>query len=357
MNILYTLSGFGFGHASRTKIMVELLKKFGHQVKIATYGQGIDFLKDFFPEDLIEIKGFKNMFAADSLSVSKMALEIIKKIPIILTYNINVFRKITKKFKIDVIFNDFEPTSRWFARTTNIPLVTIDNQSLSHFGKLDISGKYKKDFLYINMLIGLFLPWGDWRFIVSFVPELTPLKKRLSPNSFIIPSPLRQEMFSLKTEKKDFVLVYQTAQVYKERLLKILSNLNHNFFCYNLGKGYGFKNIVFKKFSANGFLQDLASCKAVIINGGLTVMSEAIYFRKPIFSLPIKGDFEQILNGLILEKSGYGYFCRELKEEHLQRFLNNLSVYEEKLKNYQGDKNKTLEKKLLRVLRKIEYGE
>jgi uncharacterized protein (TIGR00661 family) len=109
-----------------------------------------------------------------------------------------------------------------------------------------------------------------------------------------------------------------------------------------------------KNFSEEEFLNDLSKAKAVILNGGFTLMSEAIYLKKPIFSIPIKGDFEQILNGLILEKSGWGVFCSHLNEKVLKNFLKNLSLFEENLKEYNQNKNAIFEKKLLRVLDKIE---
>jgi len=35
-------------------------------------------------------------------------------------------------------------------------------------------------------------------------------------------------------------------------------------------------------------------------------MSEALFFNKPIYSIPIQNQFEQMLNGYYLERLGYG---------------------------------------------------
>jgi len=49
-----------------------------------------------------------------------------------------------------------------------------------------------------------------------------------------------------------------------------------------------------------------------------------------------------------------GVFCSHLNEKVLKNFLKNLSLFEENLKEYNQNKNAIFEKKLLRVLDKIE---
>lgn len=357
MNILYTLSGFGFGHAVRSRVVIEELRKLGHSVKIATYGQGVDYLKRFFSDEIIEIKGLKQSYLAGRLFASGTFLKGVKDLPSLIGKNFSLFKKIIKNFRIDVVFNDFEPSFRWFSRIAGIPLVTIDNQFLSHLCKIDVPSKFFTEFFTINTLISFFYPWGDWRFITSFAPELTPVKKIYAPNTFIIPPILREKIFELKPKYEDFILVYQTVPIYKKELLKIFRRLKEKFICYNLGKPSQTRNIILKNFSEDEFLEDLSKAKAVVMNGSFTLMSEAIYLKKPIFSIPIKGDFEQILNGLILERAGYGMFCREINEEILKKFIKKIPLFEKKLKTYRQNKNITFEKKLIRVLNKIELGE
>lgn len=357
MNILYTLSGFGFGHAVRSRVVIERLKKMGHFVKIATSGQGIEYLKKFFPNEVIEIKGLKHYFLGGHISITGTFLKGLQTSPIILGKNFPLLRKIVKNFQIQVIFNDFELSGRWLARIMNIPLVTIENQLLSHLCRLEVPSKFLPEYLVINGMISGFYPWGDWRFIPSFAPELTPPKKRYSPNTFVVPPILRKEIFELQPKKEDFILVYQTAPIYKKELFRVFRKSKENFVCYNLGKPSKTRNIILKNFSEKEFLNDLSRAKAVIMNGGFTLMGEAIYLKKPIFSLPIKRDFEQILNGLLLKKAGYGMFCEKFNKGALKKFLGNLSLFEEKLKGYEQKRNIVFEKKLMRVLNKIEFGE
>ena len=55
-------------------------------------------------------------------------------------------------------------------------------------------------------------------------------------------------------------------------------------------------------------MQYLKQTKAIITNGGFTVISEALYLKKPIFSIPIKNQFEQALNAKFVEKLGAGVY-------------------------------------------------
>jgi UDP-N-acetylglucosamine:LPS N-acetylglucosamine transferase len=64
--------------------------------------------------------------------------------------------------------------------------------------------------------------------------------------------------------------------------------------------------VTFKTFSEDGLLSDMASCDFVICGGGHTLMSEALYYGKPIISLPVKGAFEQWLNAHYLRKLRFG---------------------------------------------------
>ena len=126
------------------------------------------------------------------------------------------------------------------------------------------------------------------------------------------------------------------------------------FYIYNLNfKTSLSKNLIVKNFSEREFLNDLINCQAVIANGGFTLMSEAIYLGKPMLSWPIKNDFEQILNAILLEKSGYGKFVSTMNTQIFEEFLNNLNLYKNNLKNYHQDKNKIFEEKLKNILIKI----
>ena len=69
-------------------------------------------------------------------------------------------------------------------------------------------------------------------------------------------------------------------------------------------------NLHYRPFSKEGFMSDLASSKAVMATAGFTLMSEALWLKKPMLALPMAGQFEQQLNGHCLEQMGLGKNAR-----------------------------------------------
>ena len=60
-------------------------------------------------------------------------------------------------------------------------------------------------------------------------------------------------------------------------------------------------------------------------------MSEAIALKKPILSVPVQGQFEQILNSINLEKRGFGEYHKAFSAEIIRKFLKKLKKYEKNL--------------------------
>ncbi|HAN31481.1 MAG TPA: teichoic acid biosynthesis protein, partial [Myxococcales bacterium] len=101
-------------------------------------------------------------------------------------------------------------------------------------------------------------------------------------------------------------------------------------------------NLVWRPFSQQGFIDDLASCTAVIAGGGFSLMSEAIYLGKPVLSVPLGGQFEQILNALWLQKLGYGIYRQQVAQRELKEFLERCPELIDNLKSYRQQGNTEL---------------
>ena len=98
-------------------------------------------------------------------------------------------------------------------------------------------------------------------------------------------------------------------------------------------------SIVYKHFGKVGFLEDLASCKAVIATAGFTLMTESFYLRKPYLALPMRGQFEQELNAFWMAKLNYGINVRRIRSEAVGNFFCRLPEFEEKLNDYSDNNN------------------
>jgi uncharacterized protein (TIGR00661 family) len=101
-------------------------------------------------------------------------------------------------------------------------------------------------------------------------------------------------------------------------------------------------NVYFRPFSADGFLDDLRTARAVIAGGGFSLMSEAVSLGVPMLSIPIEGQFEQDLNARYLEQLGYGAWTRKLSEKAVRSFLEGTDEYCRRLSQYKKQDNRML---------------
>jgi uncharacterized protein (TIGR00661 family) len=101
-------------------------------------------------------------------------------------------------------------------------------------------------------------------------------------------------------------------------------------------------NLTFRPFSEAAFIDDLRTSRAVVAGGGYTLMSEAVYLRKPVLSLPVKGQFEQTLNALYLEKLSYGRHAKVLDKQTLDSFLADVPRCAQALEGYSQDGNRLM---------------
>ncbi len=342
-NILYGVSGEGSGHSSRSKeILSHLSKK--HKVHVITYGKAYPYLEKYFPTT--KIYGLHLSFKDNKIEYVKTFMN-----------NLNNFvssfedfknlRKLLKNFKPDLIITDFEPTSVILSNLYNVPLISIDNQHRITNLKIEVPDKYKKEFFVCKSVIKAIVPDANYYLATSFFKEKLNDKK-----TFIAEPIIREDVMKLIPSNKGHVLVYQTSKSNK-KVLKELKSVDQKFIIYGFDVSKKDKNLIFKKFSTSGFLNDLASCKAVITNGGFTLMTEALYLKKPVLSEPIQGQFEQILNAYYLNKMGYGEFVEKMSGLEIKKFLNNIPIYERELENYTSKDNKKIFKKLDKIVKKL----
>jgi hypothetical protein len=83
---------------------------------------------------------------------------------------------------------------------------------------------------------------------------------------------------------------------------------------------------------------------------GFTLMTEAFYLRKPYLALPMRGQFEQELNGYLLARLKYGVNLRRIRTEAVGNFLYRLPDYTDNLNAYRAEDNRAIKAKLRELL-------
>lgn len=342
VRILYGVAGEGMGHAIRSKPIIEhLIKK--NKLIIVTSRKPYDFLKKNF-NNVYDIHGLHLNYKNNKVQNMKTFFSNMYKLPKGSYYSIKKLMKLIKEFKPEVLISDFEPFTHLVSRLYQIPLISIDNMHVMTNCKIKIPKRYYKDYLAARVIVKSFVSKADYFLINTFF--YPKVKKK---NTYLFPPILRPEILKAKTLKGNHIMVYQTSKTDK-RLMKSLSKIDEKFIVYNFDYDKKLKNVILKKFDEKEFVDDLASCKAFIVNGGFTAISEAVYLGKPVLSVPIKKQFEQILNAIFIDELGYGEFHKKLKVKSIEKFISNIDDYRKNLKKYKKEDNKRILKKLDSIL-------
>ena len=303
--IFYSISGEGMGHSTRSEAIINHLISKGHKLVIFSYGRAFDYLSESFKTnkqilEVVKISGVNFVYEKNNFKLGKTIIRESSKISPLLIKNTSIFLNMTLKYKPSLILTDFEPISNKIARVIGIPLICIDN--INFITKCRIDKKFRTSI--IKNFTGQILKFnGDYNFITTVFD--VPLKRKYEKNTYLVGPIIRNYFKNVELVKKNHILVYQTSKS-NDYLMDILKETDEEYIIYGFDKTQIDKNLIFKKPSKKGFAKDLISCKAIITNGGFTLISEAVTLEKPILSIPVKRQIEQEINAYYVNKSGFG---------------------------------------------------
>jgi uncharacterized protein (TIGR00661 family) len=335
-NILYGVNGEGSGHSTRAKEMIKHLQSQGHSVHVASFDRGLRNLKSEF--DVTEIYGLRLAYVRNRVRYRKTIFGNLLKAPRA-AKSIKQLTRLAEEWAIDLVVTDFEPLTCHVAHRAGLPVISIDNQHLLTRAEISYPRECRKDAAAAKLVTRFMTHGCDAYLVISFFEA--PLRRR---DTFLFPPILRQEVLQARASSGDYVLVYVTSP--SAELTELLKRIRQRFVCYGF-EGEGEEgNLVFRKPSLDGFLTDLAGCKAVLANSGFSLISEALHLRKPYLAWPLKRQFEQVFNAYYIHKMGYGAYWDDLNKERIESFLFNLDEYRENLRSYPAQDNSRIFGKL-----------
>ena len=354
MRILYGVVGEGMGHATRSRVLLEELSK-EHEVHIVVSGRAKDYLAKRFP-NVHGIWGLTLAYEGNSIKKLQTLVQNVSGAIKGWPDNVRQYFELAEQFKPDVVVSDFESFSYLFARNQRLPVISVDNMQIINRAKhesLLLSG-WEDAFEGTRAIVKSKLP-GCFHYLVTtfFYP---PVRKE---RTTLLPSILRPEILEAKSEPGEHLLVYQTSTT-NTALPDILKASGLPCRIYGLRRDITEDlqdgNLLYRPFSEKGFIDDLRTARAVVAGGGYTLMSEAVYLHKPMLTMPVKGQFEQVLNALYLEKLGYGMYAPELTQERLEEFLKRVPACQKALEGYHQEGNvKMIEALREQIHRAAEY--
>jgi uncharacterized protein (TIGR00661 family) len=351
MRILYGVVGEGMGHATRSKVVCEHLVEAGHEVKIVVSGRAHGFLAKTF-KDVVEIKGLTIRYVDNRMDRDGTLARNVVAAPGLIASNVGAYFQRVASFKPDAVISDFDSFAYLFAKRHRLPVLSIDNQQIISRCKL---GKFAKqgikvDYQMTKAFVRAKLPACDHYVITTFF--YPPIRPKYDENTTLVPPILRKSILEARKGARagEHVLVYQTSASDKGLLTELGRINGAKFVVYGLRKNARHGNCQLKDFSEEGFVEDLASARAVVCNGGLSLIGEAVFLGKPIFSVPVRNQYEQVLNARYIEELGWGLGAERIDADVLQAFLAEVPKFAARVAKHRQDGNRELFDVVDRVL-------
>ena len=351
MKILYGICGEGMGHATRSVVALQHLRSRGHEVLVAASGQALRVLRsgssssaavvehppsaaaalgDAFP--VLPIVGLGMRCSDGGLDLHGTIEENAQRLPAMLRDNAAAWTE-AERFAPDAVITDYDSFVWFFAAAHRVPIVSIDNAQVLPrcVHRQDAFAPYRDGMRALETFTIAKAPSAQHYVVTSFF--YPPVKPHLQLATTLVPPILRGEVLrALKAPPppaSNHVLVYKTGSLDDASVLGPLARVpEQHFVVYGLrGEAAVPPNVSAKPFDTTTFLADLAASRAVIGNAGMSLLGEALAFGKPVYVIPMRGQFEQVLNACYLEQLGYGTTSEVLEPGRLRAFLANAPVH------------------------------
>lgn len=320
--IFYGVMGDARGHLSRSLSVAQHMPS--HAFLFAGGGTVSDLKKEGY--DVVELEMLATKYKksrVDFMATLGNALSLLVKRKSAIVKRL---AEIIEDFNPDLILSDYEFFTPLAARYLGRPCVSLDHQHvLTHSTYTLPPGQF------VNRHITFFpikrLYSNATRYLVSSFFQPPPKDPSLTE---IFPPILRKVVKEHSPRDGEHVLVYTSGGAYSA-LLPFLKDRGRKFIIYGFGKLPSSNNLVFKENSIHGFLDDLVSAHYVISNGGHSLISEALYYGKPVLCFPIHFLYEQFLNGYFLQKYCYGRFSMNpaIEANIIDEFERDIPFYKE----------------------------
>jgi uncharacterized protein (TIGR00661 family) len=294
--ILYGVHGTLHGHAFRALALARHFSE--HEFLFVTHDRGTAVLAPEFP--VVEIPGPLTIYKNHRVAAWPTALHTLRQFPT-QGGRLRQIRQLIEDFQPDVALSDYDYLVAKAALQVGLPCLSVDHQHIITFCRHPLPWRHRLPYWQLALVIRLLFSQASHYLVISFFRP--PLKEGVRAR--LAPPLLRESVLARQPREGDHVLVYQSISPFPG-FLAFLRRLPHPVVVYGFHQHHRDGNLFFKENSEDGFLDDLASCRYVICAGSHTLTSEALYYGKPVLSIPFQGAFEQYLNVFYLERLGYG---------------------------------------------------
>lgn len=298
MRILYGAFAQGQGHFSKAAVLVPILERFGHEVRVISSGgqqppAGYHFTwHRHFP-------ALSYVVSNGQTSYRKTVGKWLREIPTVFRH-LGKIRAIVREFEPELIITDFEPLTASPVLNPPCEVIALSRQAALLDPDVPLPEEMAYERKLTRSMFRLFTAGADRLHGYHYEPATFSC----------VPPVVREEIARCTPHDGEHVLVYNHYQTTEsgsvERLIDWARDRKQPV------RAYGYPDVPrgrqglveFKPPHRTGMLDDMASSRAVIATAGLTTGLEAFLLRKPCCVVPIPGQWEQIVNAAHLQQAG-----------------------------------------------------
>jgi uncharacterized protein (TIGR00661 family) len=300
MNILYAIQGTGNGHLSRARDIIPILQK-KHEVDLLISGTQADIELPYPIKYRFNGLGF--IFGSNG------------GIDLVETYKKNYIKRLFTELnslpveEYDLVINDFEPVSAWACYIRNVKCISISHQA----AVLNKKAPQPSDSDIIGKAILKNYAPSDAKYGFHF--------KSYAENIFT--PVVRKQVRELNIENNGHYTVYLPAYDDK-RILKVLKQCGDTqwqVFSKHNKQQMGYRNITIQPINNEAFIESMASAHGILCGAGFETPAEALFMKKKLMVIPMKGQYEQQCNAAALKEMGVPVL-KSLKLENVGKIMN-----------------------------------
>ena len=297
MKILYAIQGTGNGHISRARDIIPILQLKG-DVDLLVSGTQAD-VELSYPVKY-KFKGLSFIFGTKG------------NVDIVATYKKSNLKQLYREIKslpvenYDLVINDFEPVSAWACKLKDIPCIGLSHQAAVINKK---SPKSKKADPLGKVILNNYAPVSaayGFHFNAYDHNIFTPV--------------IRAQIRNAAPQNKHYFTVYLPAYS-DERIIDILGKVENEqweVFSKHAIKEFTENNVWIRPINNDAFIASMINCAGVLCGGGFETPAEALFLKKKLMVIPMKGQYEQQCNAAALETMGVPVI-KSLKKKYLEQ--------------------------------------
>lgn len=295
MRILYGIQLNGNGHITRSLEIIKCLKDVGFNVDILVSGKNSNINIPYqikYKSTGLSIyynkRGYVNWFKTFT------KLRIFRLLKDIRSFDCQNY---------DLVISDFEPITAWSAKRQGVKSLNISNQKTL---LLDIN---KRKSYFSRLFIKYFAPC-DYDINLHYKSYIDTTQPVIS-----------EDLLTGPNKKRNKIVIYLPSISLVEIVKKIRTFKNTNWvvFTDEIEKDICINNIQILKIDRSKFKKHILSCYGVITASGFSTTSEALVLRKMLWSIPLKGQYEQMCNADFLKD--IGVFTEDFTKDNLKKWL------------------------------------